>query len=475
MIVTFFFALIYPISMLLTSHRLFWIEQPALLLGLSVLIGTSSTLFWDFPWNWAFPLLWIVYLAQCRSWAPIALVIGGAVYSWCLYPSVPTGNGGYFSIASLQPHQSPFQKGLIYKGMLTIEGQRIPCNVHHLGSEYPKANCDYILHGKLQQRGPYDYLFKPKKWIPVKNTWSLAEIRYQMKEKLRHFLNQKLIRPRTASFLGSLITGDVEDRALRYEFGRLGLQHILAISGFHFAILIAFCAAFLSLFLPYRAKLITLLCAVNIYFLFVGALPAVQRSWLAALLYLVGKLIGRHSSGLNLLGVALLVEVILDPLISANLGFQFSFLSCAGILMLGPLFPSAPSKPTLISQHASFFRKGFRLTLAVNAAMLPLLLYHFHQFPLLSLLYNLFFPFLVGIALFSLFLSLLASLLFPPLADLLFYLVDWFTAELLNLAAYPPIALDYSLKMAHVPAWTIPLYIFALFWLSMTYKTNISK
>ncbi len=41
------------------------------------------------------------------------------------------------------------------------------------------------------------------------------------------------------------------------------------------------------------------------------------------------------------------------------------------------------------------------LTFAVNAAILPILLVHFHLFPLLSLLYNLFFPLAVGIALSS--------------------------------------------------------------------------
>ncbi|HSX10475.1 MAG TPA: ComEC/Rec2 family competence protein, partial [Chlamydiales bacterium] len=411
------------------SHTQFWIEQPALLVALSLLIGTSSFLFWPFPYNYLWPLLWATYLFFLRSWTSIVLLLAAILYSFCLYSGTPSGSQAYFSIASMHPHTTPFQKGLLYKGMLSINGYKFPCSISTSNHNRPPAHCDYLVKGKLMERGPYEYAFKATDWKPVKNTWSPAEFRYQLKERFRHFLEQKLQKPRTATFLGSLITGDVEDRSLRFEFSRLGLQHILAISGFHFTILIAFCSFFLGLFLPNRPKLIALLFALTLYFLFVGSVPAVQRSWLTALFYLLGKLIGRHSSGLNLLGVALAVEVILDPLISANLGFQLSFLSCTGILLFAPLF-ERPLRHLLPKHHAAppkhihllsaYLRSALSIACAVNLAILPLLLYHFHQFPLLSLLYNLFFPFLVSLALFLLLISLLVHLLFPPIAALLF-------------------------------------------------------
>lgn len=472
----------------LSRHRLFWIEQPALLLGLTVLIGTSSSLFWTFPWNGIFPILWSTYLIALRYWPHILLIFASAIYATTLHSGTPKGELGYFSIASLQPHQSPFQKGLLYKGMLFTGDHRIPCHISHPLNGPPKANCDYVVKGSLKMRAPYTYFFKAKEWIPIQNTWSFAELRFQLKENFRKFLDQKLHRPRTATFLSSLITGDVEDRSLRYEFGRLGLQHILAISGFHFAILIAFCSFFLSLFLPHRWKIITLLILINLYFLFVGSVPAVQRSWLMAMLYLMGNLIGRHSSGLNLLGVALLIEVILDPLIAAHLGFQLSFLSCVGILLYRPLFTTplltllptrSPDTLSPLSQHlyllSSFLRQGLSINLAVNLAILPLLLLNFHQFPLLALLYNLFFPFLVSAALFGLLITLLLHILAPPIASLCFPLIDAFTSQLLDLAAYPPLPLDYSLTVPNFPAWIIPPYLFALFCISITYRNVYEK
>ncbi|MBU6383286.1 MAG: ComEC/Rec2 family competence protein [Verrucomicrobia bacterium] len=455
------------------NQTVFWQKYPALLYGISLLVGTSSVLFWPFPWQWVWPFCMGLYLLFLRKVPPLCLLIAGMYYASFFSPTLESARVGYFSPAILKPHQTPFTKELMYQGVLTAQGQRVPCGIAYtLSEDHPKANCDYIVKGILKKRSAYDYLFKAKEWIPVENTWRLAEFRFQCKEALRHFLDTHLHRPRVASFLGSLLTGDVEDRALRFEFSKLGLQHILAISGFHFAILISFCTFFLNLFLSHRSKYLVLLCSVSLYFLFVGSVPAVQRSYLTVLFFTVGKLLNRPSTGLNLLGASLLIEVLLNPLVSANLGFQMSFLSCIGILLFRPLFLPVGQflfpvhrNLTLISQNGylltSFLREAIALTLAVNAALLPLLLYHFHTFPLLSLLYNLFFPFLISLSLFLLLLSLLLYLLFPPLS--LFFLTDFLTAQWLDLAAYPPLFLDYSIRCHSVPAWTIPIYLVFLF------------
>jgi competence protein ComEC len=108
--------------------------------------------------------------------------------------------------------------------------------------------------------------------------------------------------------------------------------------------------------------------------------------------------------------------------------------------------------------------------LSVNLAIFLLLLYHFHQFPLLSLLYNLFFPLAVSAALFSLLISLIAHLLLPPLAPFFFRATDLFTAQLLDVIAYPPLALDISVRCEELAGWLIPIYLFGLFCLSLKYK-----
>ncbi len=446
-----------------------WWKNPALLIAITVLIGISAPL-WFLPWSWVFPILWTLYLGCIRCFVLILLIPISIVYSFILCPKNLEATRGYFSISSLQSHQSPFHRDLVYKGRLITLGQSIPCSIFHKKENSPRPNCDYIVEGKLIQKDPYSAYFKALRWIPIPNTWSLASFRYEMKERLRSYLDAHL-QKRASSFIGSLLTADVEDRMIRYQFGKLGLQHILAVSGFHFAILVAFCTAAFRLFLSYRDTLIALLIAINLYFLFVGSLPAVQRAWLMCSFYFVGKLIMRHASSLNLMGAALLIEVILDPLICTSIGFQLSFASCLGIfLLLNPIRKWLSIRPVQMNSAIElhrylilrFFKESMALTLAVNGAIWPFLFYHFHSFPLLSLFYNLFFPFLVSLSLFGTLLGMASDLIFAPLANLFFSLTNFLTNQILDLAAYPPAPLDYSLQVYDFPAWIIPFYLFAL-------------
>lgn len=396
----------------LDLHRLFWRKNPALLLAISLLLGASSYLYLHSPLYFAGFLLYLALLNKPTFFRAAAFALLGAGYAFFLYrnaPELPTPKRiqGIFSISSVQPHQSPFQRGVMYRGTLNLP-HAIPCSISIPDQGRPLAECDYWVDGTLLQRGRYEYVFKPKEWRPLENTWSLAEIRYRFKERFRAFLQKTISSPQAASLLGSLITGDVEDRMLRYQFGRVGLQHLLAISGFHFGVLIAFFSLFLGLFLPERIKLWTLLAALTAYFLFVGSAPAVLRSFITALLYIAGKLIRRQPSGLNLLGCSILLETICNPLVGSQIGFQLSFTSCAGLLLFIPsferiLYQLLPKRSsTELSQMSplspfgyllsSFLRKNIALALAINISLLPLLLYHFHSFPFLSLIYNLFSP-----------------------------------------------------------------------------------
>lgn len=461
------------VTNLCSQHRTFWREKPLFLFAVSLLIGTSGPLFWDYPWSVLLVGVWAVYLVMVRSWVVLCvLVVGWGYGSWrCDCPQVGKQRA-LFSISSLQPYASPFYKGLLYKGTLYGEERTaVPVSVFYRGKlgNHPAANCDYVVMGELIQRERHDFLFKVKEWEPVKGTFSLAEMRYQMKERFRVYLGKHLS-SRCAAFLGSVTTGDVEDRLLRYEFGRVGLQHLLAISGFHFAILLGMCSFVCRKIFPGKGAVIFLLVVVNGYFLFVGSAPAVQRSWTVAQLYLLAEGLKRSSSALNLLGSSCILELVLDPRVAGSLGFQLSFLSTTGILLLSPLverglrlvLPKRSAEEILelgvvdkiVYGIAATLRRCLSLNFAVNLMILPLLLYHFHQFPFLSFLYNLFVPVLVGVGLFV----LCVCFLFP----FVFAVCDFFTCQILDLVSNPPLALDYAWRSNSVPSWSVPLYLLAV-------------
>ncbi len=458
----------------------FWKEHPALLYALSLLIGTSYPLFFSLP---ILAILWFFYLLTFKLYPSIFLLFAAIGYGFLnQLPDTAKEQEikAIFSPSKLQPHQTPFQKELLYQGFLQTKFGTFPCSIHYRKnlSDHPPASQSYLMQGTLLRNDTNSFTFKPKEWIPLKNTWSLAELRYQMKEKFKDLLKKHLPSRKAATFLASLTTGDVDDRMLRYEFSRVGLQHILAISGFHFGILIAFCSYALQLFLSKSQKIVTLLLTVTLYYIFVGSSPAIERSWIAAFTYLISQWINRPTSGLNLLGVALGFEIIKDPWVSSNIGFQLSFLSCFGLILfyslfekkLQNLFPKRSFKELLslprLQQHgyffSAFFRKAISLTLAVNIALFPLILFHFQTFPLLGFLYNLFIPFFITISISLLLIALIFHLLFPPIAHCFYAITNFLTQEILEIIAYPPLAIDFSIGTSLISRPIVIGYLFVL-------------
>lgn len=451
-------------------------KKPAFFLAVTFTLAASFIVFRHNFAIYLFSLLWLLFLCYQRSWSSLCLFFATCVYSFFITQPVSGQSSGIFSISSLQPHATPFYKGLLYKGVIYFEGGRMPCQVFYKGNSehHPPAHCDYLLQGYLMEKQEGTAIFKPQEWTRVPSTFSLAEMRYQMKERLKNHLQTHLSSD-CASFLGSLLTGDVEDRQLRYEFGRVGLQHLLAISGFHFAILLSLFSFVSKRLFPQRISSFFLLIAITIYFLFIGSSPAVQRSWFVCVLYLCALCFKRNSCPKNLLGCGCILEILIDPRVVGHLGFQLSFLSTAGILFLySPLemglrrfFPKRNREEiqelTLFSKLTYLvtgtLRRALSLNFAVNLAILPLLLYHFHKFPLLSLIYNLFIPPLVGGAMFLLSLCLLLPPLFP--------LCDFFTKQILDLIANPPLAIDYSLRIQGIATWNILLYLLILLSVAM--------
>jgi len=269
---------------------------------------------------------------------------------------------------------------------------------------------------------------------------------------------------KSASFLSSLATGELDERLLTLEFGRIGMQHVVA--GFHFALLAAFfCSIFQLFFRPKVSDVITLLL-LTLYFIFIGNSPSIFRAWTAISVFLLGRMNNLRCSALNALGIALIVEILVDPNIVTNLGFQLSFLCTLAILIGYPilnnflsfLLPIRPldsvTKMPLCDQFGAilsvFFRQALALVCAVHIFALPLVLFLFHKFPLLSFLYNLVFPTMIGLSFILLCLASAFAFL-PPLSTLLHDCNSLYSSYLLDMCSNPPVSLEFVIRTSIFP------------------------
>lgn len=442
----------------------FWERNFALASGLFLCFGSLFAL--STPWV-LIPAIPLFFLIK-KEHAPLMAILFflPLLFFTQLYwlPPSKTPTEGIFLIKSIQKGTG-FSTGWLYRGDLHTKGKIVPCTLFS-DKRYP-ANQSYFIQGMLNTKNPPFYTLKTKEaWVPKGKRWQLAEWRFSAKQSVKDYIFKHISQKRAADFLTAMSTGQLEDPLIKKQFKELGISHVMAISGFHFALLTLAFHFFLRLFLPSKMESIFLIALLFCYFIFVGDSPSVQRAWAAITVFLLGELLEKRALPLNSLGVALIVTTIMNPLSPCSLGFQLSFLATGAILLLykpiekllrlwiPKLSLALLLEKSLVWQHLyvarSLFREALALTLAVHVAVAPLLVYYFHSFSLNGLIYNLFFPLFAGWAL----LLLLISVPFPWLHAINTRFSEW----LLDIADAPPLVLKTFMIESLHPGW-VSLYL----------------
>jgi len=271
-------------------------------------------------------------------------------------------------------------------------------------------------------------------------------------------------------------SGELSNSYLSFTFSRFGLSHLLAISGFHFAILLLFLNVLLTPILSLKIKTICLIVGISAFYLFVGSGPSLARAWIVALVYLSGSFLEKRASAINTLSLSLFLILILDPLMITHLGFQYSFLVTYAILLYTPKMNrwlNLLLKPKYKWEER--FLKVCALSLSVHLAAIPLTLYFFHKFYWLSFVFNLFIPLLVS-GLIILF--LLALLIYPInhlVGQLIFNLDAYLTGKLLDFIFWVPTTLDYCMRVSSFPKLLLFLYLILFFVIGLSNRVRIPQ
>ncbi len=407
--------------------------------------------------------------------ASIGIVAYLLVFFSIDFPPIPE-NGvegiARISIEQLTLSSTAHRSNYIYKGkILSFSGENVEIKGVPFYLSYPAkkknrplANCDYEITCRLKQGRGMQAILKPlpkTPWTPLK-TYSFSETRFYLKQTLKKWMETQFSTPSTIQFLSGLVIGEFDDKNLRHDFGRFGLLHLLAISGFHFSIIASLLLLIFRPFFHDKTLNLVLIITLSIYFLFLGWGPSILRAWFTLLVYLGAYFHERFSSPVNSLGACLLIAAFVDPLLLENLGFQFSFLTTGAILFgmepcvnfFDRIFPKRSVETVFawpwIDQFSyitlGFMKNGLSLSCATTCTALPISLYYFGTFPLLSLVYNIFFPFLVSISMSLLILGSLLSI-FPLLSAPIHLFNDYFTSFILNLTYEIPESWDFVISL----------------------------
>ncbi|WP_217594858.1 ComEC/Rec2 family competence protein [Cohnella sp. GbtcB17] len=201
-------------------------------------------------------------------------------------------------------------------------------------------------------------------------------------------LTDRLYGDADAGYMKGLVAGIADDiDPEQYDdFSRLGLTHVLAISGLHVAVVVYILLMLGKLVRWTRERTLAFAAsAMPVYMLLTGASPSAVRACLMSMIALWLARQGKLKDGLHLLAASALIMVVWRPAVVEDVSFQLSFIVTAGLLLCVPVM----TEVLALRIRSPFVRSSLAVALTAQLFSFPVTAFYFHQLHLLSLLANL--------------------------------------------------------------------------------------
>jgi competence protein ComEC len=189
--------------------------------------------------------------------------------------------------------------------------------------------------------------------------------------------------PTTRALTAGFLLGDTRGipKPIADEYRDAGLSHLLAVSGENVAFVLAVAGPLLRR-LRLRARTATALALVVLFATMTRFEPSVLRASTMAAIALLASAAGRPASTVRALAYAAIALLLVDPFLIHSAGFALSCAASAGIgLAAGPIGARLPGP--------RFVREPLAVSLGAQVGVIPVLLWTFGTFPLVTPLTNL--------------------------------------------------------------------------------------
>ncbi len=375
----------------------------------------------------------------------------------------------------------------------------------------PEAFGNFRYDKYLAMKDIYYVCYYPKITITGKNRGNAVYGKILLfKNKADNIIRSYVSEPQ-ASIMSAILLGNKYsiDSDLKDVFSRAGISHSIVISGMHIAIL-SFILLFVFIFLGIsRKKAVWLASAfIFLYVIMIGSHTSAVKAAIMAFLVILAYNFGRLTKLLNILFLAGVIMLSVNPLmLFYDISFQFSFTALIGIFYLFPIVKrwlekyfsvilSLPKDlvidpvrcflsddvekknvgilrpPGARAQNDALVLRGesakyfnyiidiISISIAAEIALLPLIIYYFGIFSLISPLANLLVLWLVPIIMilglvliFSGFISFLA-----PLNFILGLIISFFLKYMISISSFLVSFRWASVDMKIFPLWGVIVY-----------------
>lgn len=261
----------------------------------------------------------------------------------------------------------------------------------------------------------------------------------KLREKLASVFDSALSRE-SSSVTKAIVLGEKNgmSESTKRDFSRLGISHLLAISGMH----ISFISSALSFMMKGVRAPKKLMCAITtavvaLYMVLAGFSPSVVRAALLCIMMCILYIIGLSYDGLTCLGICVCIMLAVDPYCAYSVALQLSFSSYLGCLAaakaVGTLGLLPSKNDRLAKKSGKKLLSSLLFTVIVVIFTLPVTWLYFDTASVVSPLSNLFFIPALSIVLYLSF-FLLAVCRIPPMFAVASFVEDKLISALLFVA-----------------------------------------
>ena len=272
---------------------------------------------------------------------------------------------------------------------------------------------------------------------------------------------------KTGSFLCALIVGNRDDLDgnTKLDFKRLGISHILALSGMHLAILsAALNFALVRMSVKKKQRVIITSILVLLYMALTGFSASVVRSGLMLIISGVLYLLSSKSDHITSLSVAVFLIVLFNPTSVYDLSLWLSAFATLGVVVFSEIAEKIDSDTGFFKKLWILFKNGCLVSVFAFCATFALTALRFDGFSVISVITTLVFSVLIQFFIYGGLLVLLIGGIIPIGKLLVFFsnIILWM-AESISSVKYVYVSIDFLIVKLLIVLLSVFFFSFLIF------------